>query len=49
MKKPYHVKYDPITQSIKIVDSMRVIQELKKTAEMDIQFLLDSIERMNKN
>jgi hypothetical protein len=49
MKKPYNVRYDPNTQSIKIVDNMKVIQEIKKTAELDIQFLLDSIERMNKN
>ena len=47
IKRPYQVHYDPYTQSIKVVDNMTVIQEIKRTIEHDTELLLNSLEHFN--
>lgn len=49
MNRPFKIYYDPFTQSIKIVDRMTVIQEIKKSIDYDMELILESIEALNKS
>lgn len=49
IKRPYKVHYDPLTQSIKIIDNLEVIQEIKRNIMTDMDLILDSLENLNQH
>ena len=49
IKKPFRIHYDPFTQSIKIIDNMSVIKEIKKNIDYDIELILESMEALNQS
>jgi hypothetical protein len=49
IKKPFRIHYDPFTQSIKIIDKMSVIKEIKKNIDYDIELILESMEALNQS
>ena len=48
IKRPYKVRYDPHTQSIRIVDNMKTIQEIKREIQMDIDLVVDALSALTK-
>lgn len=46
IKRPYQVRYDPFTQSIKVVDNFQAIQEIQRSIQIDTELMLKSIDKM---
>ena len=41
INRPYRLRYEPFTQSIKIIDNINIINEIKKEIDMDIETLIE--------
>jgi hypothetical protein len=48
IKRPYTIRYDPHTQSIKIVDDLKIIQEIKREIQMNIDLVVDALSDLSK-
>lgn len=47
IKRPYKVKYDPFTQTIKIVDDFKMIQEVRKDFEINFDMIIESLKNIS--
>ena len=47
IKRPYKLKYDAFTQSLKIVDNTKLIQEIKKDVNADLDELLETLDNFH--
>lgn len=45
IQKPYQIRYDPHTQSIRIVDDLKIIQEIHKSIEINTETMLKVLDR----
>ena len=49
LKRPYDVVYDPYTQSLRILDNMKVIHDLSSQLKLDMEVLEHAIDRLQVN
>lgn len=45
IKRPYQIRYDPYTQSIKIIDNLQIIQEIHKSIQIDTDLMLKTLDK----
>ena len=46
IKRPYEVRYDPLTQSIKLIDNLEMIKEIKGNIEKDTVLMIKSLNKI---
>ena len=46
IKRPYEVKYDPFTQSIRLVDNLEIIKEIKVNIEKETVMMVKSLNKI---
>ncbi|CAF0731497.1 unnamed protein product [Brachionus calyciflorus] len=46
IKRPYKLRYDPYTQSLQIVDNMKIIQEIKREVNSDLDEIIEALDNV---
>jgi uncharacterized protein YdhG (YjbR/CyaY superfamily) len=47
IQKPYKLKYDPYTQSIKIMNDHEIVQEITKQLQTNLNSMMETLEILN--
>lgn len=46
IERPYEVRYNPYTQSIKLIDNLEIIKEIKGSIEKDTVMMIKSLNKI---
>lgn len=47
LKRPFKLRYDPYTQSVKVIDDVSIIEEVKRQVDLELDVLVDLFQKIN--